>query len=81
VTITRKYLRDWENNMRVVITSEQRQAILERFGTEPEPHTWTDQDVYIQIRNYLGCGEFVKSMIDNSNEVTQEYPLPGGTLF
>jgi len=66
MTITRKYLRDWENNMRTFITPEQKRVILERFGTEPEPYEWSDQDIFIQIRNYLGCGEFVKSMIDNS---------------
>jgi hypothetical protein len=81
MTITRKHLRDWEYNMRTYITPEQKQAILERFGTEPEPHTWTDQDIFTQVRNYLGCGEFVKSMIDNSTETTEKYPLPDGTPF
>ena len=81
MTITKKYLRDWENNMRVIITPEQKRVILERFGTEPEPHKWTDQDIYIQVGNYLDCGEFVKSMIDNSNEFTKKYPLSDGTPF
>ena len=58
-----------ENNMRTIITPEQKRVILERFGTEPEPYEWSDQDIYIQIRSYLGCGEFVKSMIDNSDSV------------
>ena len=63
MTITKKYLRDWEKSAFTTITAEQKQIILERFGTEPEPYVWSDQDIAIQIRNYLECGEFVKSMI------------------
>ena len=43
MTITKKYLRDWENNMRTIITADQERAILERFGTEPEPYAWSDR--------------------------------------
>lgn len=79
MTINRKYLLDWERNSFAHITAEQKRAILERFGTEPEPYTWSDQDIAVQIRNYLECGEFVKSMIDNSDgdqyEWTGEVPF------
>jgi len=52
------------------ITGEQRTAILERFGTEPEPYEWSEQDVVVQIQNFLGCGEFVKTPINSgSSEV------------
>ena len=61
--ITKKYLRDWEKSSLTKITAEQKRIILERFGTEPEPHVWTDEDIFIQIRNYFECGEFVKSII------------------
>ena len=48
------------------ITNEQRFAILERFSIEPEPYEWSEQDITLQIRNFLGCGEFVKSIKNNS---------------
>ena len=51
--------------MRVYITKEQEGMILERFGTEPEPYEWSEQDISVQIQNYLGCGEFVKSIRDS----------------
>jgi len=46
--------------MRVTLTKAQRIAILQRFGCEPEPNTWSDQDIAEQIRNYLQHGTFVK---------------------
>jgi len=55
----------------------QQQAIIERFGTEPEPYEWNRQDIYAQIRNYIDCGEFVKSIQDNGNTVM----LPLGVDF
>ena len=62
MTITKKCLRDLEKATFTTITPEQNEIILERFGTEPEPHVWTDEDIFIQIRNYLECGEFMKSI-------------------
>jgi hypothetical protein len=47
---------------RVLITKGQEQAILQRFGTEPEPYEWSQQDIAVQIRNYLHCGEWEKPM-------------------
>jgi len=49
------------------ITDDQRAAILERFGTEPEPYEWSEQDIVTQIENFLGCGEFVKSIKPSPN--------------
>jgi len=68
MTITAKYLRDWEKFAFMQFTAEQKRVILERFGAEPEPYDWTEQDIAVQIKNYLGCGEFVKSIQNNSNE-------------
>jgi hypothetical protein len=75
--ITKKYLLDWEKSARIHITDEQKQLILDRFGTEPEPCEWTDQDIAVQIQNFLGCGEFVKT-----SEYCGEYStLPDGVEF
>ncbi|MCL2003649.1 MAG: hypothetical protein FWG72_06565 [Oscillospiraceae bacterium] len=60
--LTKKDLRKWEESSFTLLTETQRNAILERFGTEPEPYEWSEQDIGVQIRNYLNCGEFVKSI-------------------
>jgi hypothetical protein len=49
------------------ITYIQRAAILERFGTEPEPYEWSEQDIITQVRCFLDCGEFVKSIQTNGD--------------
>ena len=77
MTITAKYLRDWEKSARMLFAAEQKRIILERFGTEPEPHVWTDQDIYVQIQNFLGYGEFSKSIQANGPTST----LPDGIEF
>ena len=63
MTITKKYLRDWEKSFHICITPEQKQIILERFGTEPWPYEWTRQDIEVQIGNYLYCGHWEKPPI------------------
>ena len=68
MTITRKYLNRWEKSARIYITPEQKLIILDRFGTEPTPYEWSEQDIAIQIQNYLGCGEFVKLIHSNNGE-------------
>jgi len=75
--LTEKDLRKWEESTFTPITAEQKRIILDRFGTEPEPYEWTEQDIFVQIRNYLGCGEFVKSIRDNGGQST----IPCGVEF
>jgi len=77
MTITKKYLRDWEKSARIYILPEQKLLILERFGTEPEPHEWSEQDIGVQIRNFLECGEFEKTMRDTG----ERFPLPDSVDF
>ena len=50
----------WEESMRVKLTEAQKHAIAARFGTDPEPYEWSEQDITTQIQNFIGCGEFVK---------------------
>ena len=65
MTLNKRKLRRWEESMFILLTEQQEQCILERFGTEPEPYEWSEQDIVVQIRNFLGCGEFVKSIQNN----------------
>jgi hypothetical protein len=65
MTLTKKSLKRLSESMWIRLTEGQEHAILERFGTEPEPYEWSEQDVVTQIQNFLGCGEFVKPLQDS----------------
>jgi len=77
MTTTKKYLCGLEKSARIHIPAEQKTAIIERFGVEPAPYEWTEQDISVQISNYISCGEFVKTVKDNGNL----YHLPEGVDF
>ena len=49
MTLTENDLRKREASTFTAFTEEQRRIILERFGTEPEPYEWTEQDIAEQI--------------------------------
>jgi len=61
MTLTEKDLQKWEQSTFTALTAEQKRVILERFGTEPELYEWTEQDIAVQIQNYLSCGDFEKT--------------------
>jgi hypothetical protein len=65
--LTEKDLKIWSESAFTPLNAVQFKAIIQRFSREPEPYEWTEQDIFTQIRNYLDCGEFVKSMQDNGN--------------
>jgi hypothetical protein len=50
MTLTEKSLRQWEASAHILFTAEQKKMILDRFGTEPHPREWTEQDIAEQIR-------------------------------
>lgn len=50
MTLTEKDLRKWEEVNFTPFTAEQRRIILDRFGTEPEPYEWSEQDIVEQVR-------------------------------
>jgi len=77
VTLTKRELKKLGESMWVRITQEQECIILDRFGTEPEPYEWSEQDIAVQIQNFLGCGEFSKLMRDSG----ERFPLPDGVEF
>jgi len=78
MTLTKKDLRAWQENMLVLLSESQKVAILDRFGTEPEPYVWTEQDIAEQIRIFLDHGCFVKPECSYSDKVP---PLPPGVDF
>ena len=61
MTITKRYLRALEKSARISFSEEQKQVLLNRFGEEPWPHEWSEQDIQVQISNYLHCGHWEKS--------------------
>jgi len=67
MTINQKTLNKWAKSTFTSLTAKQKQAILDRFGTEPELYEWTEQDIFVQIQNYLDYGEFVKSIQINGD--------------
>jgi hypothetical protein len=76
MTLTEKRLKKLGESMRVRFTKEQGRVILERFGTEPEPYEWSEQDIAVQIQNFIGYGEFVKTAQANGY-----FTSPGGAAF
>ena len=68
MTLNKRELRKLCESMRISCSKIQERIIIARFSTEPWPYEWTEQDIVVQIQNYLGCGEFVKSIKDNSDQ-------------
>jgi hypothetical protein len=56
--------------MRLYPGESQIASILERFGEEPDSYEWTEQDIAVQIQNFLWCGEFEKE-INPGNEYSK----------
>jgi len=77
MTINKRYLDKYEKSMRVYIPEERKAVILERFGEEPEPYEWSEQDITKQIENYLDWGSWEKPVKSNGVCTT----LPPGIDF
>ena len=63
MTLSKGALAQWENSMCIRLSETQRTAILQRFGSEPKPYEWSEQDVSEQIRIFLQWGKFEKPMM------------------
>ena len=50
MTLDEQSLQEWEKTAFISFTTEQRSIILKRFGVEPEPNIWSEQDIAEQIR-------------------------------
>ena len=77
MTLNETALNKWAKSTFTSLTAKQKQIILNRFGTEPEPYEWADQDIFVQIQNYLDNGEFMKPIQVNENPPS----LPVGAGF
>jgi hypothetical protein len=78
MTLNKRKLRKMLEGMRVICSKEQERTILERFCEEPWPYEWSDWDICVQVSNFLGCGEFVKSTIrtgDGNNPLFDSEPF------
>lgn len=69
MTINKKWLRKTAESMRVLISKEQERLILERFSEEPFPYEWSEQDIHVQIQNFIGGGEFVRKVVPTAKNV------------
>jgi len=76
MTLTKKGLRELGESARILLTPEQKNAILERFGTEPWPHEWSGQDIACQIDIFLSYGVFEKPVKVHG----MRHPLPEGVF-
>lgn len=63
MTANRNYIANLRRHGRLRIDAELETLILEMFGEEPYPYTYTDQDLHEQIRK----------LVDRYN---REHPLP-----
>lgn len=54
MTRNKRKLAQFSESMRLLLTKEQEQIILERFRTEPDDgYEWSEQDITEQIRHIL----------------------------
>ena len=53
MTLNKRSLKKLSESMRVCFTQEQERIILERFGEEPWPYEWSEQDISEQIDRIL----------------------------
>ena len=82
--LTRSKLNQLEESMRLPMTQRQKADILEHFGTEPQPYQWTEEDIVIQIRNFMERGVFSRPApgdFDYSQSYNQHNGLIDGEPF
>ena len=54
MTLNKRKLEKLGESMWILFTDEQKQIILERFGTEPDDgYEWSEQDIIEQIRHIV----------------------------
>jgi len=53
MTATRRLVRRLREQSRLRIDEQLERLILERFGTEPTPYTYSEQDLWEQIRKLV----------------------------
>ena len=53
MTVTRRMIRSLPEQSRMSIDKDLEALILKKYGTEPYPYTYTEQDLYEQIRKLV----------------------------
>ena len=53
MTLNKQKLRNWDASAMLRLSDEQERIILERFGEEPWPYVWGEQDISEQISQIL----------------------------
>lgn len=64
MVIDREYIQELREHAFLEISKETEEELLQRFGTEPQPYVWSEQDLWEQVRKVLNrqkgdpsCGE------------------------
>jgi hypothetical protein len=73
MTLNKRSLKKLSESMRVLFTDEQERIILERFGTEPEPYAWSEQDIAEQVRK-ISDGHYVHYEHSKHSELKPKDP-------
>jgi hypothetical protein len=53
MTITRKRIEQLRSDCRLRIDAQLEELIIAQYGVEPEPHEYSEQDLYEQIRKLI----------------------------
>ncbi len=53
MVLTKRHIRMLRQQGRMTISDEVEAILLARLGTEPEPYTYTEQDLYEQARKII----------------------------
>ena len=68
---TKKYLDELRQTARMNIDANLETYILAEFGEEPFPHTWSNQDLFEQIRKLVIAYESGKLQLDKIIPIEQ----------
>ena len=53
MVVDRKYIQELREHAFIEISKETESELLEKFGTEPNPYVWSEQDLWEQVRKWL----------------------------
>lgn len=53
MVVDRKYIKELREHAFLEISKETEEDLLQKFGTEPLPYVWSEQDLWQQVRNVL----------------------------
>lgn len=56
MVVDRQYIQNLRSSGMLVISKEKEELLLKKYGTEPLPDVWSEQDLWEQIRKELNQG-------------------------